>query len=350
MSSIEWTDETWNPVRGCTRVSPGCENCYAERQAIRMSGPGGSYEGLVRIGKKGPVWTGVVRFVPEQLEAPLRWRRPRRVFVNSMSDLFHESVTVQQIAAIFGIMAACPKHTFQILTKRPERAVRWFRWVDELAGASAIGEPEHPWWRVLVCSLQAPFRGISSSRAPFSGATWPLENVHLLVSVEDQTRAKERIPLLFECPAAVRGVSYEPALGPVDFTPWLMGLDWVIVGGESGPGARPFDVRWARQTISACKAAQVPCFVKQLGARPVFTDDERDLRVTEAYELALDANGHEHLVPSAEDYAKGIVIPLRSVKGGDPYEWPEDLRVRDWPRTCAVDATPLGLASEETRS
>ncbi|HEX2677999.1 MAG TPA: DUF5131 family protein, partial [Polyangiales bacterium] len=152
-TAIEWTDTVWNPVRGCARVSPGCESCYAERQAHRFSNPGGPYEGLTVLGKHGPRWSGRARFVPETLDAPLRWRKPRRIFVNSMSDLFHHDITNEQIAAVFGVMAACPQHTFQVLTKRAERLPEWFRWVDEVPNAGA--DPEKPAWRWLRCVHQA---------------------------------------------------------------------------------------------------------------------------------------------------------------------------------------------------
>ena len=128
-SKIEWTEATWNPIRGCSRVSPGCSNCYAMRMAHRSNRPGGAYEGLTRIGAHGPTWTGDVRFVSELLDYPLRMKKPHRIFVNSMSDLFHERVTDHQIAKIFGVMMATPHHTYQILTKRPQRAVEWFKWI-----------------------------------------------------------------------------------------------------------------------------------------------------------------------------------------------------------------------------
>lgn len=330
---IAWTDATWNPLRGCSKVSSGCKNCYAETMAARFAGPGQPYEGTIDRGR----WNGRIRLVPEKLGEPLRWRRPRRVFVNSMSDLFHESVPFEFIAAVFGVMAAAPQHVFQVLTKRPERAVQFFEW--------------------------AQGNGVYR---------WSLPNVHLGVSVEDQATADERIPLLLQCPAAVRWVSYEPALGPVDFERWtiepmhcaacgseqiaydtnphglplthtcIMGadqtgepgaercvdcgsldvvmpgaLDWIVIGGESGPGARPFDAAWARSTIAQCRAAGVACFVKQLGARP---------RVAEASRLA----GLWAAMPGGRvDDCGGI--HLRDRAGADPSEWPEDLRVREWP-------------------
>jgi len=279
-------------------VSPGCTNCYAMRQAHRQSGPGKAYEGLTRQGPNGPVWTGKVRLVPEALDAPLRWKKPQRVFVNSMSDLFHEALSDDDIARVFSTMARCPQHTFQVLTKRPKRMVNLFMtW-------SLVNTPEH---------LHA-----------FAWNRWPLPNVWLGVSAENQETADERIPLLLKTPAAVRFVSYEPALGPVDFRPWLhlqcvssqeehdrehdhgffcdeRSLDWVIVGGESGYGHRPFDVAWAESLIAQCRAAGVACFVKQLGSNPRWMNS-----------------------------ACAPIEPARG-KCGDPADWPESLRVREFP-------------------
>lgn len=325
MSKIEWTDATWNPLRGCSRVSEGCRNCYAEVVARRFAGPGKPYEGLVRLdgeGKPRARWNGTVRQVPEHLGDPLRWRKPRMVFVNSMSDLFHEAVPCEYIAAVFGVMAACPQHTFQVLTKRPERARAWFgdngMRNSSRAAFDALGGDE----RVL------------ERRDP---NVWPLPNVWIGVSVEDQATANERIPLLLGLPAAVRWVSYEPALGAVDFarvpfhsdyplvpfnplvgggahtdTPWR--LDWVVIGGESGPGARPFDLAWARTTIAQCREAGVPVFVKQIGTDPC------PLFMSTDPALSREANPRD------------LYGPLRDRKGGDMAEWPEDLRVREFPR------------------
>lgn len=434
-NGIAWTDETWNPLRGCSKVSAGCRNCYAETMAARFAGPRQPYEGTVERGR----WNGQIRIVPEKLGEPLRWRRPRRVFVNSMSDIFHESVPFEYVAAVFGVMAACPQHTFQVLTKRPARAVEFFRWLatadvpypslpnypDHVRQRSvccryAWALPPHVWPRVSECIGLHPDDAVLAAQS----GRWPLPNVWLGVSVEDQTTADERIPHLLQCPASVRWVSYEPALGPVDFIGWgldapagpgddtperwadfawpewvpaderahiesfwveawgrgprewlrdhvhqnvpatgtrrlwstrknsgwvnankrdhgevrgqylhcwnnigriitddgrvLMAsggsgaawlwrrddgkrIDWIVIGGESGPHARPSDVAWARSTIAQCRAAGVACFVKQLGARP-FVD--RD-------------------VPAHRLYLTG--------SAADPAEWPEDLRVREWP-------------------
>jgi protein gp37 len=482
-TSIEWTDATWNPTRGCSRVDDdGCKNCYAMRFAHRFSAPGQPYEGLTILRPKtasrpGVDWSGKARLVPDQLDLPLRWRRPRKVFVDSMSDLFHESLSNEDIAAVFGVMAAARQHTFQVLTKRPQRALEFFRqagiagrvdlfrhlalagrldeyfaeertepilgwpgyWITSKGrvlsdhkgerremkpmtgeqGHSRVmlyreGETARPLIHRLVLSvfddvepdeqgchidgdptnnalwnLRAGSQavnwqdskrhgtrrrysklsqeqvdeirrlgadgvsgaeigrrfGISDTQArnilsgrqwgPEYEPEWPLKNCWLGVSVSNQKNADERIPLLLQCPAAIRFVSYEPALGPVDFEPWLggstrihlcasiegmlrnkafddfkdeagrtlpreavklqlehlrssgvkvlrvgaecddfddqngcrghrrPGLDWVIVGGESGNGARPMDEAWARSARDQCATAGVAFFYKQ---------------------------------------------------------------------------------------
>lgn len=328
---IAWTDETWNPLRGCSRVSEGCCNCYAEAVAARFSGPGQPYEGLAERTERGPRWTGEVRLIREKLDQPLRWRRPRRVFVNSMSDLFHESVPFETIAAIYGVMAAAPQHTFQVLTKRPARAREFFEWLDAKASACQLVFPyDSQAWRRLHCLNAKALIATGHRRCVIQNPVWPPPNVWLGVSVEDQATADERIPLLLKCPAAVRWVSAEPLLGPVDFvmatgnTSFDGGgdfgpdrtFDWVVVGGESGPRARPCDVTWVRSIIVQCRVAGVPVFVKQLGskARSARPRDHTDrLRSKVCAETGL----------------TGLV--LRNRKGGDPSEWPEDLRVREWP-------------------
>lgn len=335
-TKIEWTDVTWNVLVGCSRVSAGCERCYAERVAHRGMSP--QHRGLTVLGKKGPRWTGEVRFLPERLSEPLRWRKPRRVFVNSMSDLFHEGISHAQRAAICGAMLLAPAHTYQVLTKRPSVALDFVRWLTNEAARSCISPTA-----LMGCAY---FSALGMVMGPAEH-----ERVHRLegrdqfpwwlgVSVEDQRTADERVPLLLNTPAAGRWVSYEPALGPVDFTRtpappgWLPingatmddlrgclprwqadgcrlsgGLDWIVIGGESGPGARPFDLAWARSTIEQCREAGVPVFVKQLGAG-------EGLRGTARY---------------VTDSARAEHYPIRDRKGGDMEEWPEDLRVRELP-------------------
>lgn len=258
-SKIEWTDATWNPVTGCSKVSPGCAHCYAEATTQRYAGrPGWPAEFLP--------WTpdnaaANVVLHPDRLDAPLRWKKPRRVFVNSMSDLFHELVPNEFIGRVFEVMMLTPQHAYQILTKRPER-------MREFMGSDLLK---------VRLKVKGFAMGLLERDARY--LAWPLPNVWLGTSVENQHWADERIPLLIETPAAVRFLSCEPLLGPVDLSAWLgcrdpacdcaPWLDWVIVGGESGPKHRPFDPQWARDLVAQCEAAGVAAFVKQMGgARP----------------------------------------------------------------------------------
>ena len=290
-SKIEWTDVTWNPLRGCARVSEGCRNCYAERVAMRFSGEGQPYHQLVKMTSQGPKWTGVVRTLPEALAIPFGWAKPRMVFVNSMSDLFHESVPFEFIASVFAVMSCTTRHTYQVLTKRPARMLKFFEWVKEGAGvfdddriSDQIRSPHIPW----KAQHNKRHGGYDNC-----GPGFPYENVWLGVSVEDQRAANERIPLLLKCPAAVRWISVEPLLGPIDLTkieieerlsPTLPGLinalstddedryyqsphalDWVVAGGESGPGARPMHPDWARDLRDQCAQYGTKFFFKQWG-------------------------------------------------------------------------------------
>lgn len=301
-SKIEWTDSTWSPTVGCTKVSPGCDHCYAETITERFHGKGSFAE---------------IKLHPDRLDAPLRWRKPRRVFVNSMSDLFHDQVPDEFIARVWAVMAATPRHTYQILTKRHGRM------------RSLVGGDDGLALMALAPDDDSAYAIYSAT----DGGTRPLPNVHLGVSVEDQKRADLRIPALLDTPAAVRFISAEPLLGPValdrirDGLNWqgqersrsvlqrpcdrcggwgtACGIDnyhfvndgcisWVIVGGESGPGARPCDPEWIRALVTQCQAAGVAAFVKQLGSH------------------WAQANGW-------------------GGKGGLPEQWPEDLRVREFP-------------------
>ena len=323
---IEWTEKRWNPVRGCTRVSEGCRNCYAERMATRnlpgMNSPT-TGEPFAIMTPSGPRWTGKVELIESKLTEPLRWRKPQRVFVTSMSDLFHGALPARAIDAIFAVMAQSPQHTFQILTKRPRPMLEYMRaeWTPDGINEAAT--------RFGMCHANLYGR-------------WPLPNVWLGVSVEDQATADDRIPLLLQTPAAVRFVSYEPALAVIDFRKWLRGqcpqchgfddwcadvalcetcrglsakgIDWLICGGESGLGARPFDIAWARSVRDQCKAAGVPFFMKQLGAKPV---------------LSREADGA--FVPDYE-------YIFEDRKGGAMEEWPEDLRIREYPRIRTATA------------
>lgn len=256
-TGIEWTDATWNPVTGCTKVSPGCDHCYAETLAERFRGtPGHYYERGFDV-----------QLRPDKLDQPLRWRRPRRVFVNSMSDLFHDDVPVEYIARVFAVMLDANRHTFQVLTKR------------------------HGRMRALLNSKD--FRHAVWEHTQTADPCWPIPNVWLGVSVENQQWADIRIPALLDTPSAVRFLSCEPLLGPVDLTTWIRhtpecdaatepwcichlhrrgngytvpdGIDWVIVGGESGRGARPMHPDWARSLRDQCQAAGVAFHFKQWG-------------------------------------------------------------------------------------
>lgn len=219
-SAIEWTSFTWNPFRGCSRISPGCERCYAERQGGRYCGPRLPFEGFVKKTSQGFRWTRKVQIIESALEIPKRWRRPRLIFVNSMSDMFHEDIPAGDIRRVSTVMAENSRHTFQVLTKRSAR-------LAEVA-------PLLPWPK----------------------------NVWMGVSIESQDYAF-RADDLRVVPAAVRFLSIEPMLGPVKID--LTGIDWVICGGESGPGARPMELEWARDLRDQCVAVGVKFFLKQLG-------------------------------------------------------------------------------------
>lgn len=276
---IEWTEATWNPITGCSVTSPGCTNCYAMALAGTRLADHPSRAGLTQPSKAGPVWTGEVRLNEQWLDQPLRWKRPRMIFVCAHGDLFHEAVPDEWIDRVFAVMALCPQHTFQVLTKRSARMR------DYLNARGGHGDtPGH--------HIMHAMDGITRERWP--QLSWPLSNIWLGVSVEDQARADERIPDLLATPAAVRWISAEPLLGPVDLrhlpaliagvdrpllrTDALHGkhhcgagwspvqrLDWVVVGGESGKGARPMHPDWARSLRDQCAAADVPFFFKQWG-------------------------------------------------------------------------------------
>lgn len=281
-TTIAWTDKTWNPTRGCSIVSAGCRSCYAMKQAHRFSGPGKSYEGLTKMTAGGPVWTGEVRTVPTKLHEPLHWKNPVRIFVDSMSDLFHEDVPEEFILEVWGVMAKCPQHTFQILTKRADRMMRLVR---EFGGYDREGK----------LPLSAKYHDYA-------------ENVWLGVSIENRAEL-HRVDALRLTPAAVRFISAEPlleSLGDFDLT----GISQVIIGGESGSKARPFDIAWARSTIAQCKAAGVPVFCKQLGAHPI----------------EWEPGGH------IDGGGSKVPLILKDRAGSDPSEWSDDLNVREFPK------------------
>jgi protein gp37 len=325
-SKIEWTDATWNPVTGCEKISPGCDRCYASTFAERWRGTPGHYfeHGFD------------VQLRPDKLDQPLRWKRPRRVFVNSMSDLFHKDVPDEYIARVFAVMALTPHHTYQVLTKRHARMRSLLsskdKWRELLYEAAD--------WAVGIDLPIPAERFVEVRRWIYGTGRWPeivppLPNVWLGVSTEDQHWADIRIPALLETPAAIRFISAEPLLGPIDLhgpvvnghrprlTYWLDGrpgwgpehrepsglvtqeltvgpaIDWVIVGGESGPGARRMAEGWARLLVEQCQDSGVPVFVKQLGSM------------------------------LGRELGAGP-------KGGDWDAWPEDLRVRQFARAAEV--------------
>jgi protein gp37 len=291
-TSIEWTEQTWNPVAGCSLVSPGCTNCYAMVQAARLlDRPGSHYEGTTKRVNGKPVWTGKIGIAPDSvLHAPLRRKKPTMYFVNSMADLFHEAVPDAVIDRVFAVMALSPRHIFQVLTKRAKRMREYFSNPDLRSKRIAQAFLDLMIARMVINHItddNYPLKDGQPDDEPRL-ATLPLPNVWLGVSAEDQVRADERIPDLLATSAAVRFVSAEPLLSALDFTSLspngiqridaLRGrsttpdyggwprLDWIIVGGESGDRARPMHPDWARSIRDQCQAAGVAVFVKQLSS------------------------------------------------------------------------------------
>ena len=351
-TSIAWSQESWNPLRGCSPVSPGCARCYAGAMASRFAGVDKHGKEMPFTGYAVPAyqtsksgggrWTGRVDLLPEKLSEPLRWRKPRKIFVNSMSDLFHEALDFEEIAAVFGVMAACPQHVFQVLTKRAERMAEFFRWVADCAEAptntAAGGVVLH--YAQKYVPGEKWTRGLCDAHGVFERA-WPLPNVHLGVSAEDQKRWDERVPELLKCPAAVRWVSLEPqisavslcslstccAVGPKNAAACRsrrlqeghseilsepcpcrchVGLpSWVVQGGESGPGARPFRLEWMYSMRDACREAGVAWFPKQTGSNASYQE----------------LGGNRIGWPTPHHRA-----------GEDQRDWPADLQgCREWP-------------------
>lgn len=310
MTNIQWTERTWNPMRGCWPHSPGCLNCYAAREAYRLAhnpnpAVAEKYGTLAVLRHDRPGWSGERNFDFATLAQAFTWRRPTVVFVNSMSDVFWEKFTNEEIAALFGVMGSLPHVRFQVLTKRAVRMVEWFAWAEAQGDA----------WAVCVRAATDLWHANDQLPPKILGLrqAWPLHNVWLGVSAEDQERLEDRAPLLMMAPAALRWVSCEPLLSELDLGRWLQGpapkLDWVVVGGESGPGARGCSVTWLHRVVADCAAAGTPVFVKQLGARPY-------------------------------DAEPAAVVPVKHKKGGEPKEWPEALRVRQWPTGTSAAAAP----------
>lgn len=312
-SKIQWTGKTWNPFRSrnkvtgkvgwfCEHVSEGCRNCYAEKMNVNTYfGNGLDY--------KPAALDQIELFLDENiLRQPLHWRKPSKVFPCSMTDAFGRFVSDEWLDRMFAVAALAKQHTFQFLTKRADRAQEYMqrlsRSVEPLEKAArSMGH---------TFKFRSPLDGKEYGLLP-----WPIPNVWLGVSVEDQKTADERIPPLLQTPATVRWISAEPLLGPVNlnnflYTRFQMGgardmynqLDWVVVGGESGKQAREFDVAWALSIIRQCGDAKVPVFVKQLGA---------------------------HVTGPHENGVNVTSLTLRNKKGGDINEWPNDLRVRQFP-------------------
>ena len=270
-SKIEWTDATWNPITGCSVVSPGCTNCYAMRLAGTRMKHHPSREGLTEPSKKGPVWNGQVRFNEDWLDQPLRWTRPRMVFVCAHGDLFHENIPDEWIDRVFAVMALAPQHTFQVLTKRADRMREYMTSIDNNDGGRMDG--------LRDAMIEGNAQALYASRTGEDPSMWlavqlPLPNVWLGVSAEDQQRFDERVEHLGATPAAVRWISAEPLLGHIDTgnafddppegSPYRK-IDWVVAGGESGPNARPMHPDWARSLRDQCAAAGVPFHFKQNG-------------------------------------------------------------------------------------
>lgn len=306
-TSIEWTDYAWPVAVGCTRISEGCRNCYAERLAATRLVHVQRYKGLASMTPSGPRWHGDARLAHEALAAPLRLRKTQRIFVAEMGDLFHHSIPDHEIDRVFGVMWAAlysrdgnDGHVFQVLTKRAERMA------DYLKGRGLFAR-----WAQLAGAITGD--DVIYDQTLREAVLRPHPRIWLGVSVESQEAADARIPLLLSTPAAVRWISAEPLLGPLDLSDYLSaagqcewggpkiphrGLDWVVVGGESGPCARPCNVEWIESVVEQCQAASVPVFVKQLGADAWAGRRQR--------------------------------LTLRDRKGGNPAEWPGHLRVREF--------------------
>lgn len=405
MSNIEWTDATWNPVIGCAKVAQGCKNCYAEKMSKRLRSMGQSEYGDV-LTIEGQ-FNGQIRTRPEMLDKPLRWKKPRMVFVNSMSDLFHKDVPFEFIDQVYAVMLASAilnnrPHTYQVLTKRPERMLEYFNrriprdhvkaWAEAGDGIVHLDNENVLFSEMVMGHTSLPWDDKDIALHGYESKPWthlkgvfPLPNVWHGVSIANQPDADKNIVELLRVPSAIRFVSAEPLVSEVYLQQnWLrasthqhlrldiagalqnkqfrgfmedgkpmpesavklelerrfaagekyfpMGdcpefstdtgcpghrspaLDWVIVGGESGPGARPFDIAWARSIIQQCKAANVPVFCKQLGSRAVsVTTEDGEQRYTNHW-------------------------TTKDRKGGDPEEWPADLRVREFPEAKHAEA------------
>lgn len=286
-SKIEWTDTTWSPTTGCDKISAGCDNCYALTLSKRLKAMGqAKYQNDGDPRTSGPGFGLTVH--PNTLDEPLTWRKSRRVFVNSMSDLFHARVPREFVAQVFATMAATPRHSYQVLTKRPERMARMLdgAFAREV-GAAMVRAGHVGWWRYDAERLAVPI-------------VWPLRQVWLGTSIENNDHIA-RVDHLRRTSAAVRFISAEPLLGPLGSLN-LTGIDWLILGGESGPGARPLELWWFRELIDMARDAGTKVFVKQLGS-----------------------------VWASETSWNGQLVSRTDKKGGNWSYWPADLRVREYP-------------------
>jgi protein gp37 len=363
-TKIEWCTETWNPIAGCTKVSPGCDHCYAERMANRLANIAlkddhhGEYFRVDGIGKYAMVtlddkWNGKTFFDESQIVKPFRWKVPRKIFVISMGDLFHESVVFADIDQVITVIAMNPQHTFLVLTKRPDRMKRYFEnrldpWDYLKIHAYNLSEylingkmPEGWMWDPQY--LDDGEGGYDKDSELIWEGAWPLKNLWLGVTAENQEYANKRIPILLQIPAIKRFVSVEPMLGPIDFYEPQMGnehyntlkgfgdisggnghfggpkLDWVICGGESGPGARPLHPDWVRSIRDQCKEANVPFFFKQWGMyRPFEPTAQPPFYRDVASNVEYDGHGMNFYDQYSGEPGKW--------KGG---QWIEDLETQD---------------------
>jgi protein gp37 len=276
--------------------STGCRNCYARRIAARSAKPGQVYYGIAKYTQKGaPRWTGKLVHAAEKMWEPLKWQDGRVIAVDTMSDLFHERIPDAWRDEAFGVMALCAQHTFQICTKRPEVMETYFQAPDV--------------WARIEAEARRIYRERHARRYPSDGhLAGPLPNVWLGVSVEGPWAARKRIPVLLRVPAHTHYVAAEPLLAHLELSSWLPELDWLLVSGEGGPGARPCDVAWIRALVEQAKTAGVPIFVKQLGT-------------------ATNVRGatHEHRVSP---------LDTRTPRASDMEEWPEAVRVREMPEAA----------------
>lgn len=388
MTKIEWTEQTWNPLAGCTAKSPGCLNCYAATMAPRLAAMGQTkYIDITR--KKGArqIFTGKISYDENALLAPLRWKKPRMVFVNSMSDLFWgdeedletsrrmgvidpKPVPYEFIDRVLSVIAATPQNTYQLLTKRPGRALEYFKHLQDAADQHAPTTVDGKYTPAQVLNIRMLNHGVFAGGylGKAFDAPWPLPNLWLGVSCEDQTTANTRIPLLLNTPAAIRWLSIEPLLAPVDIRDalpcrfcrgrgWYLerlthdyktacqncinnarargipifpgqmavqagSVNWVIVGGESGNHARPCDIAWIRSIVKQCESADVPVFVKQLGRVPTMSEKEwRDAPVARLLSAV-----------NAKRVPDGFVgIAMSDKKGGELSDFPADLQIRKYP-------------------